>query len=66
MTPKESQEKKKAKETLEKVLLYTKDVSSYLDHINETLTEIMDQVKEYKKSKDEFDPFDLYQEEIDY
>ena len=61
MATKESQVEEKKKESLEKILLYTKDISSYLDNINDVLNEILDRVKEYESYKDELDSYDVYE-----
>ena len=61
MATKESQVEEKKKESLEKILLYTKDISSYLDNINDVLNEILDRVKEYESYKDELDSYDMYE-----
>lgn len=47
MTPKEF-EKDKVMENLEQIILYAKDVTSYLDNMNDTLGEILDQIQDYE------------------
>lgn len=35
-------------DNLERIILYAKDVTSYLDNINDTLGEILDSIQDYE------------------
>jgi len=48
MTPKEIKEDKRFAASLERVALYAKDITSYLDTINDKLSEILDYVEAYQ------------------
>ena len=39
-------------ESLERIVLHAKDISSYLDNINDTLTEILDCIEDYEAPHD--------------
>ena len=47
MTAKESQ-KDQVMENLEKIILYAKDITSYLDNINDSIGEILDEIQDYE------------------
>ena len=61
MTHKETEDE--VNENLEKIVMYTKDVSSYLDNINDTLSELLDCVSDYEYPKDKVYTFEIGEDE---
>ena len=61
MTHKETQDK--VTENLERIVLYAKDVSSYLDNINDTLSELLDCVSDYEYPKDKVYTYEINEDE---
>lgn len=61
MTQKET--KDKVNENLERIVMYAKDVSSYLDNINDTLSEILDSVNDYEYPKDKVYTYEIGEDE---
>ena len=61
MTQKET--KDKVTENLERIVLYAKDVSSYLDNINDTLSELLDCVNDYECPKDKIYTYEIGEDE---
>lgn len=62
MTPQESQ-RDKVMNNLERIILYAKDVTSYLDNINDTLGEILDTIEEYEIPHDKAYTYELYSDD---
>ena len=61
MTQKET--KDKIDENLERIVLYTKDVSSYLDNINDTLSELLECVSDYELPKGKVYTYEIGEDE---
>jgi hypothetical protein len=61
MTQKDDEDK--VYENLERIVMYAKDVSSYLDNINDTLSELLDSVSDYHCHKDKVYTYELGEDE---
>ena len=55
--------KDKVNENLERIVMYAKDVSSYLDNINDTLSELLDSVSDYEYPKDKVYTYEIGEDE---
>jgi Zn-dependent M32 family carboxypeptidase len=61
MTQKENYDE--VNENLEKIVMYTKDISSYLDNMNDALSELLDMVSDYDHPKDKVYTYELGEDE---
>lgn len=61
MTQKET--KDKVNENLDRIVLYAKDVSSYLDNINDTLSELLESISDYEHPKDKVYTYEIGEDE---
>jgi hypothetical protein len=66
MTAKESQENKTVDENLEKILSHAKDISSYLDNINDNIAEILAFIQDYDCPKDKVYTYELGENDEEY
>jgi hypothetical protein len=66
MTAKQSQEKDELGQSLERIVLYAKDVASYLDNINDTLDEILDSLRDYEIPRDRVYTHEIGEETEEY
>jgi len=65
MTTKESQktDKDKLDQNLEQLLVNIKDITSYLDNINDNLSEVLDSLKEYDYPHEKVYTYEINEDE---